>query len=180
MLKRDTVVPEYISCSPLRIHKNGMQSVFITHAGKPLVFQTDTVRLTPNEKDITVVCSDELTYTLRSIDASILQHAQQRSKEWFGKELNPDAVLTLFSESAVNNVLMAKIIDTDVFDRQKRVHDMSYVQENCPSIVVLQLMGVYFAKKRFGASWNVKQILASPVKKLNTYAFDDDEVVPAV
>ena len=73
MLKRDTVVPEYISFSPLRLHKNGMQSVFITHAGKPLVFQTDTVRLTPYGKDIAIMCSDELTYTLRSIDSSILQ-----------------------------------------------------------------------------------------------------------
>tara|TARA_Y100000389_G_scaffold204361_1_gene256466 strand:+ start:9521 stop:10063 length:543 start_codon:yes stop_codon:yes gene_type:complete len=180
MLKRDTVVPEYISCSPLRIHKNGMQSVFITHSGKPLVFQTDTVRLTLNENDIKVVCSDELMYTLRSIDATILEHARQRSKEWFGKELDPDAVLKLFRESVVNNVLNANIIDTDVFDRQKNVKDMSYVNENCASIIVLQLIGVYFAKKRFGASWNVKQILASPSKKLDVYAFDDDEIVPIV
>jgi hypothetical protein len=180
MLKRDTVVSEYISCSPLRIHKNGMQSVFMTHAGKPLVFQTDTVRLTPNDKDVIITCSDELTYTLRSIDASILQHAQQRSKEWFGKELDPDAVLQLFSESVVNNVMKAKTIDTDIFDLKKDIHDMSYVHENCTSVIVLQLMGVFFSKKLFGAYWNVKQILASPTKKLEKYAFDDDEVVPFV
>lgn len=180
MLKRDTVVPEYLSCSPLRIHKNGMQSVYMTHAGKPLVFQTDTVRLTPGDKDATLTCSDDLTYTLRSIDAVILHHAQERSKEWFGKELDSDAIASMFSESIARDELKAKIIDTDVFDVQKNVRDISYVHEKCPCVVVLQLMGVYFAKRRFGASWNVKQILASPHKKITEYAFDDDEIVPVL
>lgn len=180
MLNRDAVVPEYISCSPLRIHKNGMQSVYLTHAGKPLMFQTDTVKLTLGDNDAVLTCSDALMYTLRSVDASILQHAQQRSQEWFGKELDADAVVSLFSESITHNELKAKIIDTDIFDVQKNVRDTSYVHEKCPCVVVLQLMGVYFAKRRFGASWNIKQVLASPHKKLSGYAFDDDDVVPMI
>jgi hypothetical protein len=179
-MKLDSIVSDYISCSPLKIHKNGMQSVFVSHAGKPLVFQTDTVVVSPNEKDVSVACSDALTCTLRSVDAAILLCAQQRSKEWFGKELTPDAVVKLFKESVVDNVLVAKCIDTDVFDVQRRVHDMSFVHDNCRSVVVLQLLGVYFAKRKFGASWNVKQILASPRKPISGYAFDDDEVVPSI
>lgn len=182
MLRRETVVPEYISCSNLKIHKNGMQSIYITHAGKPLIFQSDTVKLTPrDDQSVDVLCSDELTYTLRSIDASILQHAKQRSKEWFGKELQPGAVLKMFSDSvSPESILKAKVIDTDIFDTKKQTRDITYIQEKCPSIIVMQLMGVYFAKKRFGATWNVKQILASPQMKLSEYAFDDDEIVPSI
>lgn len=177
-MKIHALVPKRVTCTDVCIHRNGMQSVYVHHDGKKVQIQTDTVQVSVCTDGVTISCSQELEKGIRSIDGAVLHHAQARSLSWFGKELTSEQVLKLFKPSLCDSRMSAKCIDTDVFDISRNLQTLDYVQDECPCLVVLDLVGVHFAKKRFGVTWNVTQILAKPQKRISAYAFDDEDIVP--
>jgi len=181
-MKISDVRNDMIECSQLKIHRNGSQSVYMQHDKKNVSLQTDTVSAVDiTTCDIKFNCSPELAHTLRTFDEIALRDANHRSLEWFGKELDHDVIDKLFAPTVnVNNGVTAKLIDTDIFAKSKHIIDSSRIHKGCPCIFILELLGVYFAKKRFGLTWNVKQILAAPENTISGYAFDDDIIVPII
>lgn len=166
-----------ITCSNVVFHTNGMQSVYVNYNNNRLICQTDAVIATSLDSDsIKMKISNELTSFIRAVDKVVIQHAKMHSLQWFDKNLDENDIHNMFVSTVSEELMSLKIIETDVFDKHKGLRDVSYIDRSCKCIIMIELVGVYFAKRRFGVTWNAKQILAYPTERLyKGYAFRDDE-----
>lgn len=171
-----------IYCDEVKI-KNGVQSVKVRMRVDPdgpskgVLFQSDTVSCSLADDGVRMVCSEDLRDAVKVVDNVVLDHAMSHSKEWFGKTLDDASIIRMFQSTIDDdgNSMKALMLDTDVFDIYRNVCDHSVIHEGCQCVVMMEVVGVYFAKRKFGLRWNVKQILANPSKRVKGYAFDDED-----
>lgn len=161
--------------------KNGVQSCRLRLGDdKSVVFQSDTVFCTviDEKAGIRMTCSQQLHDVVEVVDGVVLNHAMKHSEEFFGKKLDDPAIIKMFHPTVDEKSMdmRALTLDTDVFDTFRNLRDSSIIHDDCPCVVMMEVVGVYFAKRRFGLRWNVKQILARPTKRIAGYAFDDEDV----
>lgn len=169
-------------CTDIQI-KNGVQSVRVrtrSHTGGPekgVLFQSDTVSCSLSGDGVIMGCSRKLSDAVSVLDGVVLEHAKTHSEEWFGKNLDDSVVIKMFQPTIVEDrgEMRALMLDTDVFDIYRNLCEPSVVHDGCQCVVMMEVVGVYFSKRKFGLRWNVKQILANPTKHVKGYAFDDEE-----
>jgi hypothetical protein len=166
-----------LSFSEATFHRNGMQSVYIKHNNTGIICQTDCVHVQTLDNGIQLhQMSDDMNVFINSIDEAVVQHANTHTLNWFNKEISKDSVNCMFTPSIIDNSMITKMIETDIFDRGQGIRDISYIDNMCKCVIMIELVGVYFAKKRFGLTWNAKQIIAYPRERLmHGYAFNDNE-----
>lgn len=122
--------------------------------------------------------SDEVTFVLNSesnvdkigtFDKDIIEQANVNQEEWFGKKISKNVIDRAFVQSVNNGQITGELIDaTKIFNHTNEVVDSTYLQVGKKCNILMELNGVWFAKKTFGPSWNVVQVKV----------FDDPEPEP--
>lgn len=178
-----TDVPEHrdkMYCTNVTL-KNGVHSSKLRlWDNKSVVFQSDTVFCTviDGNAGVRMTCSQQLYDVVEVVDSVVLDHALKHSEDFFGKKLDDTSIIKMFHPTVDEKTMdmSALMSDTDVFDTFRNLRDSSIIHDDCPCVVMMEVVGVYFAKRRFGLRWNVKQILAKPTKRIRGYAFDDEDI----
>lgn len=124
--------------------------------------------------------SDANIQKIEGIDAGNLEAANENCESWFGKKLSENVVKGAYTPSVVNGQLTGERLDvTKVFNAQQEVVDFEGVQPGKNCNVIFEFAGLWFAKKAFGASWNVVQVkvLEDPILDVypDGYAFVDED-----
>jgi len=124
--------------------------------------------------------SDANIQRIEGIDAGNLEAANENCEAWFGKKLSENVVKGAYTPSVINGQLTGERLDvTRVFNAQQEIVDFEGVQPGKNCNVILEFSGLWFAKKAFGASWNVVQvkILEDPILDVypDGYAFVDED-----
>lgn len=134
--------------------------------------------------------SDEIVFDLVSegnidkvttIDAQNMDAAHEHCVEWFGKKVSNNVIRNAFTSSVVNGQITGYTLGvTKMFDAQNvPIEDPVCMQPGKKCHVILEFSGLWFAKKAFGATWNVVQVKMLDEPVLDTYpddyAFIDEE-----
>jgi len=107
---------------------------------------------------------------IADIDALNLESAYENCETWFGKQLSEKVIEGAYTSSIADNQITGERLEvTKVFNAQQEQVDIESVQPNKTCDVILEFAGIWFAKKSFGASWNVVQVRVHPDPILDTY-----------
>uniref|UniRef100_A0AB38ZMA5 Uncharacterized protein n=1 Tax=Mantoniella tinhauana virus 1 TaxID=3111543 RepID=A0AB38ZMA5_9VIRU len=124
--------------------------------------------------------SDVNIEKINTIDEQNLEAANENCQSWFGKKLTDSVIRSAYTNSLKDGQLSADRLDvTRVFDMQQEAIDFDRVEVGKTCDVILEMSGLWFAKKAFGATWNIVQVRVHDDPILDTYpdgyAFVDEE-----
>ena len=115
---------------------------------------------------------------IAAINTANLQAAKENSKEWFGKDKSTDALKAAYSDA---ELVAERIPPTKVFSAEQEVVDFTAIGEGVECSLILEYVGMWFAKTAFGPAYNVVQVKLhpEPIKSEypEEYAFVDEEEV---
>lgn len=155
-------------------NEDGMYYVKALHEDKKkCLIQINDIKIVSQDADeITIALKN--TSKVDTIDAENVAAAVTNSAAWFVKELSEDTIQSMYSKSIP--MTLDIIPQTRVFNTRQELIDMSEVRPGAVCNVIVEFAGLWFAKKTFGATWNIVQvkIFDEPAYPEN-YAFQDDE-----
>ena len=134
--------------------------------------------------DVTISLSSKGIDKIQTINEHNLEAAKERSKDWFGKELQEKTLLTAYTPNVNGDTMNAskatvkKQVVTRCFDHEKNSVDLDTLEEGVACDVMVEFSGLWFMKKTFGPIWRIAQIrLKAPPKKYypDEYLFADSE-----
>ncbi len=133
--------------------------------------------------DVTFEFNDQAKTKVTSLEDDIVANAVTNSESWFGKELPESTLKSAFkrSDGDTINISKAKVrgqVMARVFDDQKVVVEDTDVTPGAKCDVMMELAGVWFLKKTYGAIWRIAQVKLRPVtgnQYPTDYLFQDDE-----
>lgn len=121
---------------------------------------------------------------ISALDEQVLAKAKEDKLAWFGADLKDETIQGAFQSSLTDGTLsvgLAKLkgeVVTRVFDSQKNPVELTAVAEGAQCDVLVELAGLWFLKKSFGAVWRVIQARVRGPPKApafpTQYMFDDE------
>jgi hypothetical protein len=132
------------------------------------------------ESDITIdPASPANKRKIAAINKANLQAAKENAKQWFGKDKSVDALKAAYSDA---ELVAERIPPTKVFSAEQEVIDFTNLREGVECALILEFVGMWFAKTAFGPAYNVVQVklYPEPVKSEypEEYAFVDEDDEP--
>ena len=107
--------------------------------------------------------SEMNTNKIQAIDDENLLAARDNCESWFGKQLSEKVIRGAYTPSVIDGQITGERLEvTKVFDSQQEPIDFENVQSEKSCDVILEFAGIWFAKKTFGALWNVVQVRLHP------------------
>lgn len=140
-----------------------------------------------SENDVTLSLNENAQAKIKDHDAGNIAAAKANCASWFGKELAEKTLTTAYAKSLTEaDMNVSKIVIKDKVYTKVYAHDKTELEdpelcENTPCDVILELSGLWFAKKTYGSVWRLVQVrLKAPPKKNkyvdDVYMFQDEEV----
>jgi hypothetical protein len=133
---------------------------------------------------ITVDVPESLYDKISAIDEQVLTKAKESKQEWFGADLKDETIQGAFQSSLTDGTLsaaLAKIkgeVVAKAFDCQKQEVELSSVAEGAQCDLLVELAGLWFLKKSFGAVWRIVQARVRSAPKApafpTQYMFEDE------
>ena len=148
---------------------------------RKILVQLNNVKITEVSGEVVMdMNSDVNTEKINAIDTQNLEAANENCQSWFGKKLTDSVIRSAYSNSIKDDQLTADRLDvTKVFDMQQEMIDFDRVEVGKTCDVILEMSGLWFAKKAFGTTWNIVQLRVHDDPILDTYpdgyAFVDEE-----
>jgi len=112
--------------------------------------------------------SDDIIFDLNSdmnidkigvFDQDNMDQATINQEEWFGKKISKNVIERAYVRSVNNNQITGELIGaTKIFNQKNELVDSDCIQVGKKCNILLELNGIWFAKKTFGPSWNVVQV----------------------
>ena len=128
------------------------------------------------ETDITIdPVSPANTRKILAIREQNLQAANENAKEWFGKLKSRDALEAAYTDV---ELVAERIPPTKVFSAEQEVVNFNTLRDGVECSLILEYVGMWFAKSAFGPAYNIVQVKLhpEPVKSEypEEYAFVDE------
>lgn len=121
---------------------------------------------------------------ISALDEEIVSRAKADKQAWFGADLKDETIQGAFQSSLTDGTLsagLAKVkgeVVAKAFDSQKNPVELAAVGEGAQCDVLLELAGLWFLKKSFGAVWRVIQARVraapKPASVPTQYMFEDE------
>ena len=118
------------------------------------------------------------------LDEEIVSRAKADKQAWFGADLKDETIQGAFQSSLTDGTLSAGLaklkgeVVAKAFDSQKNPVELSAVGEGAQCDVLIELAGLWFLKKSFGAVWRVIQARVRSGPKAaafpTQYMFEDE------
>lgn len=137
-----------------------------------------------DEENVTLSLSEEGQARVEAVNEANLVQAGENSQEWFGKTVTDKTLQAAYTTNLTGNVMnvgkatVNKTVVTKCYDHKKMTVDLDQLDANITCDVMVELSGLWFAKKTFGPIWRIAQIrLKAPPKKKypDEYLFADEE-----
>jgi len=148
---------------------------------RKILVQLNNVKISEVSGEVVMdMNSDVNTEKINAIDTQNLEAANENCQSWFGKKLTDSVIRSAYSNSIKDDQLTGDRLDvTKVFDMQQEMIDFDRVEVGKTCDVILEMSGLWFAKKAFGTTWNIVQLRVHDDPILDTYpdgyAFVDEE-----
>jgi len=134
--------------------------------------------------NITLAVPESIHDKISSIDELVVAKAKEEKVAWFGADLKDETIQAAFQSSLTDGTLgvaLAKIkgeVVTKAFDCQKVAVELESVGPGAQCDVLVEMAGLWFLKKSFGAVWRVVQARVRGLPKAPTfptqYMFEDE------
>ena len=133
--------------------------------------QLNKVKIEDISGDIVLDLTSEVNLNkIRVVDEQNLEAARENCEAWFGKQLSEKVIEGAYASSVADGQVTGDRIEvTKVFNAQQEQVEFESVHPGKTCDVILEFAGLWFAKKSFGASWNVVQVRLHPDPILDTY-----------
>ncbi len=157
-----------------------------TDEGNRVMLQLNNTTLVTkfsSEENVTLSLSEDGQHRVEAVNEVNLEKAGQNSQEWFGKTVTEKTLQAAYTTHLNGNIMnvgkatVNKTVVTKCYDHNKESVDLDQLDENTLCDVMVELSGLWFAKKTFGPIWRLAQIrLKSPPKKKypDEYLFADE------
>ena len=132
----------------------------------------------------TIEVPEGLWPKISALDEQIVARAKADKLAWFGADLKDETIQGAFQSSLTDGTLstsLAKVkgtVVTKAFDGQKEAIELEAVGEGAQCDLLVELAGLWFLKKSFGAVWRVIQARVRPAPKARSfptqYMFEDE------
>lgn len=145
--------------------------------------KTDFVQLNKVKLVTPYAEGDSVTLTVDSsvlvpFDNKIIEAAKENSTSWFGREIQPKTIEAAYQKSTSgDSINLNKFKNVKAFDTSRAPIDPNELESDTECDCVIELVGLWFMKKTFGAHWRVVQIRKkkeSRQKIYETYLFTDE------
>ena len=116
---------------------------------------------------------------LAPFDEKIIAAACENSTSWFGREVQAKTIEAAYQKSVSGDSMnLNKFKNVKAFNASREPMDPNEIEADTECDCVVELVGLWFMKKTFGAHWRIVQLRKKkePRKKIyETYLFTDDQ-----
>ena len=186
---------ELLIYDPIKTPKNIYYSR-ILHNSEEISFQVEKnkVVLDKVKSKATLVLDEKSLNCIKKISDSVIELTSEKSKTWFGKELNIEECRGIFKNNLTDNNLMCFYDENTVFyDSINKELDVSTLSDELYGIALVKCEVVVYTKTYFFIKWEISQykikhqkseilneyLLKYKIKDLPEHSknYTDDEIV---
>ena len=167
---------ELLIYDPIKTPKNIYYSR-ILHNSEEISFQVEKnkVVLDKVKSKATLVLDEKSLNCIKKISDSVIELTSEKSKTWFGKELNIEECRGIFKNNLTDNNLMCFYDENTVFyDSINKELDVSTLSDELYGIALVKCEVVVYTKTYFFIKWEISQYKIKHQKSeiLNEYLLE--------
>ena len=167
---------ELLIYDPIKTPKNIYYSR-ILHNSEEISFQVEKnkVVLDKVKSKATLVLDEKSLNCIKKISDSVIELTSEKSKTWFGKELNIEECRGIFKNNLIDNNLLCFYDENTVFyDSINKELDVSTLSEELYGIALVKCEVVVYTKTYFFIKWEISQYKIKHQKSeiLNEYLLE--------
>ena len=167
---------ELLIYDPIKTPKNIYYSR-ILHNSEEISFQVEKnkVVLDKVKSKATLVLDEKSLNCIKKISDSVIELTSEKSKTWFGKELNIEECRGIFKNNLIDNKLMCFYDENTVFyDSINKELDVSTLSDELYGIALVKCEVVVYTKTYFFIKWEISQYKIKHQKSeiLNEYLLE--------
>jgi hypothetical protein len=151
---------------PIKTAKNIYYSK-IMHESEEISFQIakNNILLDKIKSKAVVTLDYKSLECVNKISDAVIQFTSEKSKSWFGKELNLDECKTIFKNNLTGNTLNCFYDENSVFYDSKNTNiEISELGDELHGICLLKCDIVVYTKTYFFIKWEISQFKIKPEK----------------
>jgi hypothetical protein len=192
---KNEIKDELLIYDPIKTPKNIYYSR-ILHNSEEISFQVakNKVILDKVKNKATLTLDEKSLNCIKKISDSVIEITSEKSKIWFGKELNVEECKGIFKNNLIENNLICFYDENTVFYDSKNTElDIAPLKDELYGIALIKCEVVVYTKTYFFIKWEISQYKIKPQKSeiLNEYlseykikdlpehlkTYKDDEIV---
>ena len=167
---------ELLIYDPIKTPKNIYYSR-ILHNSEEISFQVEKnkVVLDKVKSKATLVLDEKSLNCIKKISDSVIELTSEKSKTWFGKELNIEECRGIFKNNLIDNNLTCFYDENTVFyDSINKELDVSTLSDELYGIALVKCEVVVYTKTYFFIKWEISQYKIKHQKSeiLNAYLLE--------
>lgn len=167
---------ELLIYDPIKTPKNIYYSR-ILHNSEEISFQVEKnkVVLDKVKSKATLVLDEKSLNCIKKISDSVIELTSEKSKTWFGKELNIEECRGIFKNNLTDNNLLCFYDENTVFyDSINKELDVSTLSDELYGIALVKCEVVVYTKTYFFIKWEISQYKIKHQKSeiLNEYLLE--------
>lgn len=167
---------ELLIYDPIKTPKNIYYSR-ILHNSEEISFQVEKnkVVLDKVKSKATLVLDEKSLNCIKKISDSVIELTSEKSKTWFGKELNIEECRGIFKNNLIDNNLICFYDENTVFyDSINKELDVSTLSDELYGIALVKCEVVVYTKTYFFIKWEISQYKIKHQKSeiLNEYLLE--------
>lgn len=167
---------ELLIYDPIKTPKNIYYSR-ILHNSEEISFQVEKnkVVLDKVKSKATLVLDEKSLNCIKKISDSVIELTSEKSKTWFGKELNIEECRGIFKNNLIDNNLLCFYDENTVFyDSINKELDVSTLSDELYGIALVKCEVVVYTKTYFFIKWEISQYKIKHQKSeiLNEYLLE--------
>ena len=167
---------ELLIYDPIKTPKNIYYSR-ILHNSEEISFQVEKnkVVLDKVKSKATLVLDEKSLNCIKKISDSVIELTSEKSKTWFGKELNIEECRGIFKNNLIDNNLTCFYDENTVFyDSINKELDVSTLSDELYGIALVKCEVVVYTKTYFFIKWEISQYKIKHQKSeiLNEYLLE--------
>jgi|688.fasta_scaffold155033_3 hypothetical protein len=192
---KNEIKDELLIYDPIKTPKNIYYSRII-HNSEEISFQVvkNKAILDKIKNKATLTLDEKSLNCIKKISDSVIELTSEKSKIWFGKELNVEECKGIFKNNLIDNNLICFYDENTVFYDSKNTElDIALLKDELYGIALIKCEVVVYTKTYFFIKWEISQYKIKPQKSemLNEYlseykikdlpehlkTYKDDEIV---
>ena len=167
---------ELLIYDPIKTPKNIYYSR-ILHNSEEISFQVEKIKVVLDKvkSKATLVLDEKSLNCIKKISDSVIELTSEKSKTWFGKELNIEECRGIFKNNLIDNKLMCFYDENTVFyDSINKELDVSTLSDELYGIALVKCEVVVYTKTYFFIKWEISQYKIKHQKSeiLNEYLLE--------
>jgi len=173
---KNEIKDQLLIYDPIKTPKNIYYSRII-HNSEEISFQVEKnkVVLDKVKSRATLTLDEKSLECIKKISDSVIELTSEKSKIWFGKELNVEECKGIFKNNLIGNNLLCFYDENTVFYDSKNTElDISSLQDELYGIALLKCEVVVYTKTYFFIKWEISQYKIKHQKSeiLNEYLLE--------